>query len=779
MRQRPTTRRLLQNAVDLSTDVNALASSANSECQGTDLAAEPSAGDAVSSVTGVASALDKIGGGQIPTVNGIVDAGSLGDVAVEDGSADVSVNSDTEGSRGDNSEHTKVDEKHHVSANSVKRPATFSKVSATRNFLAKSTASTPTAPKPGDKPSPVGTPPQPSAAKPRLVAKIGTSLRDVQKARSGGDGPSGPDASKVWNKNRRRYLNRCVVRILANNVSAAPTAPPKQFTDEELKQQYGIHLATRLQSSETGKESKWADIDDEEDDWAPEAVEWMDGTKSTLAPQEPSPLPKEQTLAAPQPTKPAEASKPPLMVQKPTELGPTKTILKPGANAAAVQARQGGSAAGTPTDRPSSKVKSPAPAPSKSPWALLPPVEKVSPINPPVQQQQQQQQPPPQPFVSQDARAYEQAPPPPPAREIAADTFDRSWREGEGGSRELFNSVNGRYEPAPEGRRSSIKPDSAYRKPAVLQRPSQSSGGPAEPSPAFQSRTSSQVDGAWGRRRGSSVSGSQGSIPPGGRMSISKGPEMSPTSERRPSIVIGHDMRSSPNMARTEPAPPVFAQQSAWEQQMPPRPEAGAEEEDPVKVQDRVMKEKRELARKRRQEDEEREEAEKQERLKARLAQLSGAGKSRKERDAEAAAAVKSPLSENTPDSAVPASGVDETQVQPAEPARTAAMVAPALESQFFPPAPETTYPKQPSPEEGLASPLPPKPQGAGLPDLPISSADQNQRQPSRPHLSPRANARAPFPAATSCLQSSSVFFLFITWRSQATAVRPFTFTKQ
>jgi hypothetical protein len=147
----------------------------------------------------------------------------------------------------------------------MKKPSTFKSVSVTKNFL-KSAVSTPTA-RPGEKAAP--TAPAAAAmvltAKPRLVAKSGTGNAPRTLGKVNGAG-SGPDASKVWNKNQ-----------------PVPPAPPKQFTDEELKQQYGIHLATRLQSDEPGKEAKWADIDDDEDDWAPDTVQWMDGTKSSGA----------------------------------------------------------------------------------------------------------------------------------------------------------------------------------------------------------------------------------------------------------------------------------------------------------------------------------------------------------------------------------------------------------------------------------------------------------------------------------------------------------------
>ncbi|KAK5165122.1 uncharacterized protein LTR77_009219 [Saxophila tyrrhenica] len=707
----------------------------NNGMNAVDAVAEPSAGE----VTGAANPMNTavpasstsqtaqtdgsidVSSGNRP--NGVID-GSIDQGSVAEGSVDASVHSDTEGSRGDATETKKDEENHHTRTNSVKKPTTFSKVSISKNYLAKSAAAPQTA-KSGDKPSPAGTPPTLQTARPRLIAKTGASARDGPKTRVGSEAASGPDASKVWNKNR-----------------PVQPPPPKQFTDEELKQQYGIHLATRLQTEGDGKDAKWADIDDDEDDWAPDAVVWMDGTKSTLTPQEAATPQPQQKPTSPQPPKPAEAVRPTLAAKRTTELGPAKTILKPGASAAAAQAKQNGAASATPADK-SLKAQSPAP-PMKSPWAPLPPMDKTSPINPPVQQQQ-----PPQPrLATQDARAYGPPVPQQPAREIAADTFDRSWREGEGGARELFNSVSGRYEPVAEGRRSSIKPDSSMRKPSLLQRSSQSVTSPAEPSAAFQTRSSIQADGSWAGRRGSSVSHS--SIPPGRRVSTSKGSDMSPAPERRTSTVVGHDMRSSPQMARAEPAQPNFPQQSAWQQQMPPRPEPGTEAEDPVKVQERVMREKRELAKKRRVEEEKREEAEKQARLKARLAQLEGAGKSRSERAAEAAAAVPAakpsppPATELSAEVTTPTAKAEDTRAQPSQPAQVAATVAPELEAQTLPAAPAKPQPKQTRSDDKLPSPLPPKPHFTNLPDRPNSSTEQ-QRQQSRSHLSPRANNRAPF----------------------------------
>ncbi|KAK4544366.1 hypothetical protein LTR36_004257 [Oleoguttula mirabilis] len=681
--------------------------------------AEPSAGEAVGKDAEATEAPSE------SVVNGLHDGeASVEEGSAVDGSADHSVNSDTEGSKGDSTEQKK-EGSHHVRTNSVKKPTTFSRVSATKSFMAKTASPAPAAPAIGSKPSSLSAAPQPAAAaRPRLVAKT-VALKSLQKPRAGSESASGPDASKVWNKNQ----------------PVAPP-PPKQFTDEELKQQYGIHLATRLQTDESGQESKWADIDEDEEDWAPEAVVWMDGTKSTITPAEAAAPPLELKPEVPQPAKPAEGAKPSLAVKRPSEMGPPKTILKPGI-ALAARLQNGASGTTSSTDKPSLKAKSPAPTPAKSPWAALPPVETISPIITPVQQAAQ-----PSTLLSalpsQDARSYEPQHPPQPAREIAADTFERSWREGEGAPRELFNSANGRYEPAPEGRRSSMKPDGPPRKPAVLQRPSQAGQSPAEPSAAFQTRTSSQTEGSWPRRRGSSVS--QGSQPPGRRMSVSRPSDLPPTfeRERRQSSVMGHEMHASPRSARVEPAKPNFTQQSAWDQQMPPKPEPGTEAEDPNKIQERIMREKREEARKRKKEDDERDEKLKQERLKARLANLEGAGKSRKEREAEAAAAAAAQKSAATKP-VEPLAPAERPGVS-LKPAEDSAAATPAFEDQSLPPTQPDAAPLQSPIQDKLPSPLPPKPQQlAGLSDRPSSSTDQAQRQTPRTHLSPRANPRTPF----------------------------------
>lgn len=512
---------------------------------------------------------------------------------------------------------------------STKKPAAFKSVSVTKSFLAKSAASTPSA-SPGLKSAPAVQPPTSSllTAKPRLVAKSGTANAPRTLGQMNGAG-SGPDASKVWNKNQ-----------------PVPPAPPKQYTDEELKQQYGIHLATRLPVDEAGKEAKWADIEDDDGDWAPDTLEWMDGTKSSVTAPENQPPPVEE------PPKPTILAKPdpPLDVPKPVAppattapktsvTGGSKTILKPGGHAQAGAAKSSLVLKGQP-EKPTLVAKPSTGAPAKSPWATLPPVEKVSPIqiNPPVQQQPMDRR-----YPTQDHRAYEPMQPH-HGREIAPDDFNRTWREDRGG-RELFNSQNGRYEPVNDTRRGSFR-DSGYRQqqhPSLLQRPSHD--GPAEPSSAFQTSRSSADMPSWGRRRTSSnVSGG-----PGRRMSFDRrGPEF-------PSVIADEEQQdlhpvngvsaTSPQATQALPAA-TQAAASGPANTAPPAAPPAPPAEDPVEVQKRLMADKIERARLKKQqqlEAERKEEEEKKVRLAKRLAALGDAPKAKSNEKSPSPAVGRSP----------------------------------------------------------------------------------------------------------------------------------------
>jgi hypothetical protein len=447
-------------------------------------------------------------------------------------------------------------------------------------------------------------------ARPRLIAKTGSSgLRDVPRTRSG-DGTSTPDARTVWNKNQRQYHPHNHALSHTDHKVAAPPVPAKHYTDEELKLKYGIHLATRLEAEETAEpKAKWADIDEDEEEWTPETVEWMDGTKTTINHADavpPQPQPQEKPADKPQeelppptaaPVPSAVMAKPAMTALKRSTLAAqSRTILRPGA---AQQAKQIGADGKATPDSKSPMLKNTAPAPIKSPWAALPPVEKASPItvNPPQTAQ------PPSRFSHRDAHGYD-ALSQPPTREMATDTFDRSWKDGERSNRELFNSQSGRYEPAPENRRNSRQQDQYQRQPAVLQRPT--SG--AEPSAAFQARTNSQTEASpWGRRRGSSISGN---MHRDRRMSTSS--KVFDPAEPSPELALE---------AKAETQPPVESSDAPIHQTDGTAPSALSIEEEREK-QKKLMQEKREAAIRRRQEEEAREEAERRERIRKKMEAL-------------------------------------------------------------------------------------------------------------------------------------------------------------
>ncbi|PYH94106.1 hypothetical protein BO71DRAFT_477077 [Aspergillus ellipticus CBS 707.79] len=509
--------------------------------------------------------------------------------------------------------------------------------------------------------TPLGTPPPTS--RPRLVVKSTSSLRDsLSKTGAGASKPGGggPDPNQVWNKNR-----------------PVQQTPPKHLTDEELKQQYGIHMTSRIQEDGGGGEGKWADIDDDEDDWAPETIEWTDGTKTDLTQPEPAPAapaptqekmmadiknefpPVEQAAAAPAPAVAVAAAaavkEPAKFVPKPTtSIGPNPTVLRLGANAER-QAKSAIIAAKGPNDKSPLLSTSPAPPPVKSPWAQLPPVERISPVLPPIQAQPLMRPPARDPHLADGPVG------PLPPKEIAADDFNRSWREMQSGTRELYNSRSGRYEPVPETRKGSWRAEQNFRAPALLQRPAHGEQtGPAEPSAAFQTHRSSGQDGMhWTRRRTSSnVSGGSGSF--GRRMSIGR-PDIAPKvfESRRGSQVNGMIESSIPVRDLPPPKDPSLREVSPSRRGSGPWPSRGAAnvqdrvanvpgeaaqpstaqaaqdqapaaeavppqvpQESPVAMQERIMKEKRLEARQRRIEQEEREEAAKRERIRQKLEAL-------------------------------------------------------------------------------------------------------------------------------------------------------------
>lgn len=399
-----------------------------------------------------------------------------------------------------------------------------------------------------------------------------------------------------------------------------------------MQQRYGIHLATRIQKDDVhGKQANWADIDDDDDDWAPDSMEWADGTKITLpqADEHPPPAPiPEPAAVLKEPTPPPEPVKP----KSPAPPQPSASpIIKPGGLGSG---RTGLVLKGA-SEKPTLVAKPPGPpAPVKSPWASLPPVDKPVPIVVDIPHQQQPQQ---NRFGRNDPHGF-QGMPPPPAKEIAADDFSRTWREGNSNSnRELYDSKSGRYEPVNDNRRGS-RNDARH---SLLQRPSHD--GPAEPSAAFQTHRAPEHNGYGRRRTSSNVSGGSGFM-----RRMSRGHDMPPPHEllalgpRRGSLAAVSDDPSSPgnfspsgqnhsqrgyqNQQWQSRASPALSHPSPMSVHVQPvLPPAQAEiqpavpYEDPIEEQKKIMRASRELAIKRRQDTEAKEEAEKKERLRLKL----------------------------------------------------------------------------------------------------------------------------------------------------------------
>lgn len=385
-------------------------------------------------------------------------------------------------------------------------------------------------------------------------------------------------------------------------------------------------MATRLQADGDGKEAKWADIDDDEDDWAPETIEWNDGTRITLADSNAAAAFAEEQAAAQalKEKQEAEAKAKAAQPKPATTVGPNATVLKIG------QAGQpkGGLLLKSPMEKPTLVAKPAAPAPVKSPWASIPAVDKVPPvpINPPAQAPQQR------PQQLEQQRPDLMPPPNSVAMEIAADSFSRNRRDSPNAPPgQLFNSQSGQYEPAITGRRGSIRKEQNFRPPAVLQRPSQSDHRrPAEPSAAFQSSRAggSQETGNWNRRGSSTVSGD--SLPFGRNVSMNRGSDVPRMTDEV--LQQGRDSQPlrSPALSNQQLTDPSSAAASPQLQKAfpmgPPAPARGNETMEAVEqdkeAQRKIMREKRDLAIKRKAEEHAREEAEKKERIRLKMEKL-------------------------------------------------------------------------------------------------------------------------------------------------------------
>ncbi|KAI1132289.1 hypothetical protein F5Y10DRAFT_218793 [Nemania abortiva] len=545
------------------------------------------------------------------------------DEVINSAEASVSGGSDTEALKAD---PTKLsgDKGHARSSSAVKKPQSFKSVSVNRTFLA-SKSSTNSASRPESAAGSASTTPQPSssssASRLKLVAKSGSNLGGASKTLGvNGKSSGAPDPNLVWNRNR------------------APTQPEtKKRSDEELKHD-GIHLADRLGPEDLKGQSNWADIDDD-DEWAPDTITWTDGTKITI----PS---TEEPVASPviQPTIIDKVKKDPILIPKSKSPAPISSASgSPSIKHGVLVSGKGLVLKGAP-EKPTLVAKPPAPpGPVKSPWAPLPPVEKVSPVVAEVPNQA-----PPARYPLRDPSTAKSATPPPPppvAKEIAADDFSRGYRDGMNNTgRELFNSQSGRYEPVSDRRGS--RHDIHTRQPAVLQRQVHNEQqGPAEPSAAFQTSRNSVQEGPYGRRRGSSnVSGGSGHLaqrvggkshemPPPPELSLNQGQTLQPraaptfgTVESPASSQAFSSANNQPNERGHFP-PPYPSRVSPHQSQAVPYQNAYNQElpqADPdwEKAQKEYMRKRREEAVRRRMEEEAREEAAKQARIAEKLKAL-------------------------------------------------------------------------------------------------------------------------------------------------------------
>ena len=413
------------------------------------------------------------------------------------------------------------------------------------------------------------------------------------------------------------------------------------MTDEELKK-YGIHMATRLHTDDSKGQANWADIDDDDEDWAPETITWTDGTKVTIPHVE-----EHVTPPAPIPAPVPEVSAP--LVAKENKIlekprSPAPPTGSPSIKTGVLASGKGLILKGAP-EKPTLVAKPPAPpTPVKSPWAALPPVDKASPVVMDIATHQMSRYPPPS-----HSHVPKGSTPPPQAKEIAADDFSRSgWREGPThANRELFNSQSGRYEPVTD-RRGSTRGDAHSRQPALLQRSTQAdNAGPAEPSPAFQTTHSSGQYG-HGRRRGSSnVSGGSGSylqrlgkphdqsLPPPELLNARRGSIGGSETSASPRNFSPSGLQGGPRQqqwqTRVSPAitnatlhysPGSTEAHLATGEQGAPGAPSGVPGEDDYEYQKKLMRERREMAMKRRLEAEAKEEAERKERIRLKLEAL-------------------------------------------------------------------------------------------------------------------------------------------------------------
>ena len=368
-------------------------------------------------------------------------------------------------------------------------------------------------------------------------------------------------------------------------------------------------MASRLNEDDAQGQNKWADIDDDDDDWAPEAITWGDGTKTTLPhpDEQPQPPPVQHTSPAPVDLLVQDISK--------SEVGSSIAVGSPNPRPSGFAAGKGLVLKPSSQEKPVVAAKPQGTSTTaKSPWAALPPVDRASPGLPePTQSQIQFGHS--RDFAGPKGPGYQMRP-------IAADDFSRSsWRENmPHGSRELYNSHSGRYEPVPD-RRGSMRQDGPAKYPALLQRPQASDTGADQHTTGQLNRP--QQDGAFGRRRASSsVSGGSGPL-------HQRTANLSGQSSQGPrKFSLSGSTEGVGPLEDGVAAPTINHSIAPGEQNIPSDQTAASQQAtgdavlDEVEYQKKLMRERIDLAKKRRQEEEAKEEAARKERIQKKLEAL-------------------------------------------------------------------------------------------------------------------------------------------------------------
>jgi len=255
----------------------------------------------------------------------------------------------------------------------------------------------------------------------------------------------------------------------------------------------------------------------------------------------------------------------------------------------------------------------------KSPWAKLPPVEKASPISftPPADSRPAVPSYAREEYQSGDARLA-----PFPAHEIGPDDFSRSWRDVErGGSRELYNSQSGKYEPVKALRRPS-RQEPNLRPSSLLQRPShQNAVGQDQPAAGDASQAEQRSES------GANVNDSQAKDPVS-RETKQASNNTPPHASDNSNLKIGtadSQSQSTSTEAQSTTSESAASQKNSSGSDATSsvqKPEPSASAEDVRALQQKLMRERIDAARKRKQDEEAKEEAAKRERIAAKLAAL-------------------------------------------------------------------------------------------------------------------------------------------------------------